>query len=121
MIKRNSQSHMSEILKYVSDNRLLYLLPILVLILVDVFFYTISSDIRIFGILIIFRYVVKRFKLTSTTTFLFALVLLLLTYLEYVFSDPAVYNQPVVPIPEKLAVWLYLFLVIGVIQKWMEK
>ena len=120
MIKKAFLVLMSKGKVFTRDSKLFYLIPILVLILGDVFFFTISSDLRIFGIILIFIYTTRRYRLKSDATFLFALLLFLLTYIQYIFSDPALFHQPIVPTVEKTAVWLYLFLVIGVIQKWRE-
>lgn len=97
-----------------------YILLIFALILGDVFFFPVSSDIRIFGILCLYAILIKLLKFKSKTTFGISLVLLFISYFFYVLSDPSVFAKPVVPVAERFAVWLYLFLVIGVIQKWRE-
>lgn len=102
------------------NNKLLYLVPIFLLILGDVMFFTLSSDYRIFGILIIYIFLIRLLKLTSHTTFIFSFFLFLFTYIQFIFAKPVVFHQPEVPAVEKTAVWLYLFLLIGVIQKWRE-
>ncbi len=97
-----------------------YLLAIFGLILGDVFFFSVSSDIRIFGILGIYSFLIRWYRWKSTSTFVLILILFLLAYILFVFTDPAAFYQPLVPATERLAVWVYLFLVIGVIQKWRE-
>lgn len=100
--------------------RFRYIILILSLILGDVFFFPVSSDVRIFGVLCLYAILIKLLKFKSKTTFGISLVLLFFSYFFYVFSDPSVFAKPVVPVAERAAVWLYLFLVIGVIQKWRE-
>lgn len=96
--------------------------PLILLILADVIYFEKSSDLRTFPILIFYILMIKRFKLRANTTFFICLFLFFLIYVQYIFSSPATFEiqYPTVPFGEKLAVWLYLFLVIGVIQKWRE-
>ncbi len=120
MLNKFFSNSISKVFTYANKNRLFLLTPVFVLILCDVFLFKVSSDIRIAAILIIFFYLIKRFKLQSTATFLFSLLLFVLTYVQYIFTRPEAFHVPVVPSVERTAVWLYLFLVIGVIQKWRE-
>lgn len=96
-----------------------YLL-ILLLILGDIFLFVVSSDIRIFGILILYAFFIKTLKLKSNVTFALSLILLIFAYVQFIFSDPVVFITPGEPVAEKTAVWVFLFLVIGIIQKWRE-
>ncbi|MBI2430647.1 MAG: hypothetical protein HYV39_01380 [Candidatus Levybacteria bacterium] len=102
--------------------RFLALSPIILLILGDALFFQQNSDWRTFPILIFYIFLIIRYKITATTTFLICLVLFLFMYVHYIFSDPKVFatQYPFAPFGEKMAEWLYLFLVIGVIQKWRE-
>lgn len=100
--------------------KLRYVILILGLILGDVFFFQISSDIRIFGILFLYFVLVKRLQWRSRTTFILTLVLFLLSFVLYLFTDSAKFHEPLIPATERLAVWVYLLLVVGVIQKWRE-
>lgn len=97
-----------------------YMLFIFALILGDVFFFPVSSDIRIFGILGISIFFIRRYHWKSVSAFVLTLLLFLLSYILFVFTDPAAFHQPLVPATERLAVWVYLFLTVGVIQKWRE-
>lgn len=100
----------------------LKVLPVILLIFADVLFFQKSSDWRTFPILLIYVFCIIRFKLRANTTFFICLFLFLLIYIQFVFSPLSVFESqyPVLPAGEKIAVWLYLFLVIGVIQKWNE-
>lgn len=93
--------------------RLFPLFSLYGLILVDAFFVSYQSDIITFGLVGAYALVQYLTRGTSRSTFLFCLALFLLMYMQFIFSGPVVKA-------EKLAVWLYLFLVLGVIQKWRE-
>lgn len=93
---------------------------ILLLILGDVFLFAVSSDLRIFGILATYAFFVKTLKLKSNSAFILSLILLILSYLQFIFSNPVIFITPGVPYSEKTAVWVFLFLVVGIIQKWRE-
>ncbi len=93
---------------------------ILSLILGDVFLFTESSDLRIFGILILYVFFVKTLKLKSNVTFALSFILLIFAYIQFLFSNPVVFITPGAPNAEKTAVWTFLFMVIGIIQKWRE-
>ncbi len=102
--------------------RFLLVAFIFVLILGDVLLFPKNSDLRTFPILFIYIYFIIRFKIQANTTFFISLVFFVLIYMQYIFSSPTAFasQYPVVPLGEKIAVWLYLFLAIGVIQKWRE-
>lgn len=112
--------YITRVVGFAKKNKLFHLMPVLIFILGDVLLFPASSDVRIFGILFLFVCLIKLFKLTSSTTFLFSLILLVISYVLFISTDPLLYYKPVVPAAERFSVWLYLFLVIGVIQKWKE-
>ncbi len=105
-----------------SVRRFLALSPIILLILGDTLLFKENSDWATFPILILYIFLIIRYKITANTTFLICLLLFLFMYVHYIFSSPGVFNSqyPFPPFGEKIAVWLYLFLVIGVIQRWRE-
>lgn len=82
-------------------------------IISDVFFFTINSDIRLFGILGFYIISILLFKLTSKITFLICLFILFAMYVGFLFSGASI-------ITEKIAVWFVLFLTVGIIQQWNE-
>jgi|SRR3989344_1601644 len=98
-------------------------IPIILLILSDAFYFEKSSDWRTFPLLFLYVVFIVRFKLTANTTFLICLFFFVFMSIHYIFSSAVAYESqyPVLPFGEKMAVWLYLFLVMGVIQKWREK
>lgn len=93
---------------------------ILSLIVGDIFLFAVSSDIRILGILILYVFLIKILKLKSNATFALSLILLILAYVQFIFSNPVIFETPGTPHAEKTAVWTFLFMVIGIIQKWRE-
>lgn len=97
-------------------------LPIILLILGDALLFQQNSDWRTFPILIFYIFLIIRYKITANTTFLICLLFFLFMYVHYIFSPPQLFESqyPFPPFGEKIAVWLYLFLVIGVIQRWRE-
>lgn len=102
--------------------RFLALSPIIFLVLGDALLFQRNSDWRTFPILIFYMFLIIRHKITANTTFLICLALFLFMYIHYIFSPPQVFatRYPLAPFGEKIAVWLYFFLVIGVIQRWRE-
>lgn len=103
-------------------SKFLVLSSIILLILGDTLFFERNSDWRTFPILIFYIFLIIRYKITANTTFLICLMLFLFMYVHYIFSPPKLFETqyPLAPFGEKIAVWLYLFLVIGVIQRWRE-
>lgn len=94
----------------------------LLCILLDVFMFPESADIRIFSILGMYLLVVYRLKIRANTTLFIALLLLIIAYVQFLYTDQKIFDSPgpVPPLCERTAVWLYLFMVMGVIQKWRE-
>lgn len=91
-------------------------------VLLDVFVFGISSDIRIFALLGMYVYILHRWRVRSDTTFGICLILLGITYVLFLFTVPMAFDdpRPIPPPAERTAVWLYLFLLIGIVQKWRE-
>lgn len=103
-------------------HRYSYYTLIFLLILGDVFLFKESSDIRIFGLVFVYLFFLTFLKLKSKETFIFALAFLIEAYIQFLFSNRAYFLNPdtAAPPSERLAVWTFLFLVIGIIQKWRE-
>lgn len=90
----------------------------------DVFLFMESSDIRIFTLIFIYIIFIKINNIKSSTTLFFSLILLLLAYVEFIlFSNPNYFLNPETasPVSERTAVWTFLLLIIGLIQKWREQ
>lgn len=89
------------------------LILIAVFIFVDFFFIKVSSDIVIFGILLLYGIFVKMFQIKSRRTFLLCLGLLIAMFINFLFTGTSIPT-------EKAAVWLVLFMALGIFQQWRE-
>jgi len=97
----------------VLKNKPVFLTIIVLAVLADILLIPQSSDIRIFLTLGLYGISIMLYKLTGRYTFLFCLVLLGIMFIEFLFTSTSEST-------EKAAVWLYLFLAIGIIQKLRE-
>ena|SRR3989344_4192860 len=103
-------------------HRFFYFIIIFLLILGDITLFTQSSDIRIFILVLIYWLLIKALKLNSKTTFIFSLIFLVLAYLHFIFSDIKYFDNPGpnIPFSERAAMWIFLLMVVGIIQKRRE-
>lgn len=104
---------MKKIASFLKENKKTVLTLVVVAVFADIFFLNKSSDILIFSILFFYAVSTKMFQLKSKLTFLLGLALLTTMFFNYLFTGTSVPT-------EKAAVWLILFLIIGVIQQWKE-
>ncbi len=90
---------------------------VLTFIFIAVFFNCIfietTSDIIFFGLLGAYIGAVLFYRLRSKLTFIFCLVLLIIMFIEYLFSGASLKT-------EKTAVWFFLFMATGIVQQWKE-
>jgi 4-hydroxybenzoate polyprenyltransferase len=84
-----------------------------VAMLADIFVLGQSQDIRLFGILIIYVFSIRFYKLKSRGTFLLALCILGIMFGLLVFTGTSDYS-------EKAAVWIFFLIAIGIWQKFKE-
>lgn len=114
-ILRNSieNKNIEEIIFPLRENKKTVLTLFTVFIVVESLLKRLSSDIVIFSALLLYGFFIKIFRIKSTFTFLLCLGLLVLMSIEYLFTGASI-------LTEKAAVWLILFLGIGVIQQWKE-
>jgi len=105
------------------DGSKLSILFVLFLIFFDVIFFVKGSDLRTFPTLFIYIMCIIKYRLSSKTTFLICLVFFICIYIQYIISLPMVFDTqyPLAPVGEKIAVWFYLFLIVGTIQKFFNK
>jgi len=80
---------------------------------VDIAFLTDNSDIRFFILIPIYIIASRTYRFTSKRTFLLCFILTIIMGLLYLFIGP-------VGPTEKTAVWIYLFLAVGIIQQFRE-
>lgn len=79
----------------------------------DIFYFPGSSDLRYVFLLFIWWVCVYMFKLKSKITFILALIMVGLLFIFYVFSKES-------PTMERIASWVYLLSVFGIIQQFVE-
>ena len=84
------------------------------IILGDIVFSEIQSDLLVFGILGLYIFVIFLFKLRSKSTFFSCFFILGTLFIEFVFTSTSIHT-------EKAAVWLFLFVAIGIIQELLGK
>ena len=111
LLQKNEK--ISFLLNIAFQNKPVFLTIIVLAVLADILLIPQSSDIRIFLILGLYGISIMLYKLTGRYTFLFCLVLLGIMYIEFLFTGTS-------QATEKAAVWLYLFLAIGIVQKLRE-
>lgn len=112
MAKKN-KTIIDKVKKHLDNSRTVLLTLVLLSVLIDIFLLSSSTDFITFSILISYVSLARYCRLTSKFTFIFCILLLFTMYGGYVISGPS-------PITEKNAVWLVLFLLVGIIQKWKE-
>lgn len=103
----------NKIILFLKENKKTLLTLFVVAIFADTLFLNKSSDLIIFSILILYLIFIKIFELKNKLTFLLSLVLLIMMFFSYIFTGTSAST-------EKAAVWLILFLAVGVIQQWRE-
>ncbi len=98
---------------FLKENKKTVLTLIVTAIFADILFLKKSSDFLTFSILILYVVFIKMFQIKSKSTFLLCLALLGAMFINYFLTGASVPT-------EKAAVWLILFLGIGVISQWRE-
>ncbi len=95
-------------------NQIFLMTLLYALVIVDALLLKAKSDLIIFSLIGIYVCFIKVYKLKSRSAFIFCLVLLLLMYIYFLLTGPGLHT-------EKTAVWLILFMIVGIIQQWREK
>ncbi len=103
----------ARVFTFLQQNKKVVLVLLIGIIFVDSFFAKTSSDVVTFGVLLAFGIFIKMYQLKSKETFLLCLGLLGVMFVSFLFSAASIPT-------EKLAVWLFLFTVVGIIQAWKE-
>lgn len=102
-----------KIASLLKENRKVVLALLAVSIFVDIFLVKLSSDFVIFGVLLAYGIFIKMFQIKNKLTFLLCLGLLGAMFINYLFTGPSIPT-------EKAAVWLVLFMALGIFQQWRE-
>jgi len=98
--------------KFLSKNKFLILIFCGFGILLDIFFLKLTSDFLIFFLTGLWILVVRLYKFEGRVSVAVALGFLILCPFLLIFKKEA--------IAEKAAIWVYMFLVVGVIQMFIE-
>jgi len=96
-----------------SRNKLIIIALFLLVLAGDIFLIQINSDLNFFGLsalLIILSYF---YKLPSRYTFILCLALLIIMYILFLTQGTSKQT-------EKVAVWIVLFMAVGIAQQWFE-
>lgn len=102
-----------KIVSFIKQNEKLEFFLLMCIVLIDSLFLQMSSDIVLFGIIGLYFLYAKYFHKNSKLTYTICLGILLVMAVSFIFSQAS--NRT-----EKLAVWLFLFLLVGIIQAWRE-
>lgn len=105
--------NIESIISFTRENKRTVLTLFVVSIVAESLSKRLSSDVVIFSALLLYGFFIKIFRTKSTFTFLLCLGLLIVMSTNYFFTGASIST-------EKAAVWLILFLGIGVIQQWRE-
>jgi len=105
--------NIKKITSFLKENKKIVLVLLAVSIFVDIFFVKTSSDIVIFGILLVYGIFIKMFQIKSRRTFLLCLGLLAAMFINFLFTGTSIPT-------EKAAVWLVLFMALGIFQQWRD-
>lgn len=79
----------------------------------DVFFLHFPSDWRFLFLIILWAYLTKLYKFRSVVTFKITLVFLGALLISFIFLNDIYSN-------ERIATWIYLFLIFGLVQQFKE-
>lgn len=105
--------NIQKVINAIKENKRIVLYIIVSTISIDIFFIKTSSDFVTFGTLLLYGISAKIYHFRSKLTFLLCLGLLATMYVSFLFSGPTIPT-------EKAAVWLFLFLIVGIYQGWRE-
>lgn len=100
-------------LSILKQNKGVIFVVLLGIIFIDAFFIKIVSDVITFGILLLYGLYGRIFHTQSRLTFVICLGLISVLALSFIFSYASIPT-------EKLSVWLFLFLLVGIAQTWKE-
>lgn len=113
LVKFFNSKKLKKIESLLRENEKIVLALITISIFIDIFFVKTNSDVVIFGILFVYVIFIKMFELKSGRTFLLCLALLTAMFINFLFTGS---SMPT----EKAAVWLILFMALGIFQQWRE-
>lgn len=98
---------------FTSRNKPFILTTYVFLLFAEIIFIASNSDLKYFGLVGLFIVISLFYKLSSKITFGLCLLLLSIMYISFIASLSS-------PVTEKAAVFIVLFMIVGIIQQWIE-
>lgn len=98
---------------FLHENRLIVLTFIVIAILVDSLITPLSTDIAYFGILACYILFYRFYHMRSSLTFMLCLGIIVAILISLILSQASIRT-------EKLTVWFFLLMVVGILQQWNE-
>lgn len=102
-----------DLIVFIKQNKMLFLTLIYAAVLLDALVVSVRSDLITFTLLGLYVFLINVYSLKSKNAFSFCLVLLLVMYSNILLIGPEFHT-------EKVAVWLVLFMAVGIIKQWRE-
>ena len=112
MIK-NIRKTIDSVGMWIAANQTVFLAFVATAVIVEVYVFSYSVDIRLFGVLLLYWWLSRIGKLASARVFQLCLVLLAVMFVSYLTGGV---STPT----ERLAVCFVLFFALGIIQQWRE-
>lgn len=112
-MKERLSTYLSHLLKILKLNRNTFLTLCILAIVLDIILIKDTFDLIIFSIILFYCFATWLYKLRSKFTYFLCLGLFAIMYFGYLFTGASVPT-------EKAAVWLYLFLLTGIVQQIRE-
>lgn len=98
---------------FTQQNKPIVLMAFVFILLGSILSSSASSDIIIFSVLGLSLIIIFFYRLPSKFIFILCLVLLGIMFVEFLLSGPSSNT-------EKTAVWIYLFMGVGIVRQWLE-
>lgn len=108
-----TSTYVNKTLDFLQQNKKVVLVFLIGIIFVDTFFIKTSSDVMTFAVLLAYGISAKTYRLKSRETFSLCLGLLGAMFVSFLMSGASIPT-------EKAAVWLVLFMALGIYQQWRE-
>lgn len=108
-----NKKNIAKVVHFLEKHKPSVLTAIFLSILGDIFFLKESSDVRIFGVILVYICSIWLYKLSSKLTFTFALWVLCVMFFLFLFTSTSENT-------EKAAVWLFFLIAIGIFQQLKE-
>lgn len=110
---KNIQKTLDTVGRWIHANQIAFLVFVAMSLIAEVYIFSFSVDIRLFGALLLYWWLSRIGKLASARVFQLCLVLLMAMFVSYLFGGTSSST-------ERLAVWFVLFFAMGVIRQWRE-